>query len=687
MEDRYGRTRRRTVMAYALLSLALVQVAVGAVALAVAGVPVADVTRYDMVVDLAMGFAYGVCGTLIALHRPRNPLGWLLLAFGLGHAFTGLSIGLTAEGLTAGWPTAPLRALTTVGRYTWITGSATVLALAYFLFPDGRLPGRRWRPVLIAQLVTAPLDILVWATSDWGLFHGTAAEPLFVPLPSGWGPVLHMVELVKAGLVLAAVLAAFAVRYRRGGEQERRQLLWLIAGVLPLGFNLVLLAVGFPVPVSWLALPMPVAITIAVLRHEVLDIRLVVSRGVLYGVLTVAVIASYVGLVTFFQSLLDPAPELIGPALITVALALVFEPARRLLQAMVDRALYGDRHDPVRAVSRIGKRLAGTGVGAVPEAVGEGLRLPYVCLVTESGAAGGSWGSRGELTHTVALDYDGRTVGELILGLRPGERQPGPADLAVLELLAVPLAAALHATDLSRQLQQSRERIVAAREEERRRIRRDLHDGLGPTLAGAAFQADAVRNLLGFAPDRAAALLTELRAEIGGAVGEVRRLVDGLRPPDLDQLGLLGALRERSARLSWRADGTPLVVRMSAPELLPPLPAAVEVAAYRIAVEALTNAARHARASHVDLRIEIGAGLRLEVRDDGTREDGESPWRPGVGITSMRERAAELGGSCVAGRGRVVAVLPLARDGVRARGAAEAPLVGEAGTAGAVGDL
>ncbi|MFD4528030.1 histidine kinase [Streptomyces sp. NPDC058470] len=111
-----------------------------------------------------------------------------------------------------------------------------------------------------------------------------------------------------------------------------------------------------------------------------------------------------------------------------------------------------------------------------------------------------------------------------MIGLRPGEQQPAPADLAVLELLAVPLAAALHATDLSRQLQLSRERIVAAREEERRRIRRDLHDGLGPTLAGAAFQADAVRNLLAFDPERAAGLLVELRAEIGGAVGEIRRL-------------------------------------------------------------------------------------------------------------------------------------------------------------------
>jgi signal transduction histidine kinase len=135
--------------------------------------------------------------------------------------------------------------------------------------------------------------------------------------------------------------------------------------------------------------------------------------------------------------------------------------------------------------------------------------------------------------------------------------------------------------------------------------------------------------------------------------------VDGLRPPDLDQLGLLGALRERAVRLSWRADGAPIQVRVRAPERLPALPAAVEVAAYRIAIEALTNAARHARASRVDLLIEIGEGLRLEVCDDGSPEAEGTAWTPGVGITSMQERAAELGGRCVAGQGRVVATLPL----------------------------
>lgn len=357
------------------------------------------------------------------------------------------------------------------------------------------------------------------------------------------------------------------------------------------------------------------------------------------------------GLVAVFDVLMHRQPGLIGSAFATLAVAFAFNPARRRLQAAVERALYGERTDPMRAVSRIGERLAGAGIGDVPEAVCEALRLPYAA-VAES-----SWGTRTERTHTLCLGYEGRGVGDLVVGLRPGERELAAADLAVLELLAVPLAAALHATVLSAQLQQSRERIVAAREEERRRIRRDLHDGLGPTLAGAAFQADAAHNLLLVAPERTGELLTELRAEIGGAVQEIRRLVDGLRPPDLDQLGLIGALRERSERLAWRADGVPIEVRMEVPPLMPVLPAAVEVAAYRIATEALTNAARHSGASRVELRIVVGDGLRVEVCDDGG--SAGSSWRPGVGISSMQERAAELGGSCEAGRGRVVAMLPL----------------------------
>jgi two-component system, NarL family, sensor kinase len=204
---------------------------------------------------------------------------------------------------------------------------------------------------------------------------------------------------------------------------------------------------------------------------------------------------------------------------------------------------------------------------------------------------------------------------------------------------------------------------VAAREEERRRLRRDLHDGLGPVLTGIAFKADAAGNTLPADPARAGELLGQLRADTTAAIGDIRRLVYGLRPPALDDLGLIGSLRQQSARLAQRPDGSSVAVELDAPEDMPLLPAAVEVAAYRIITEAMTNAARHSGATSITVRLALpeGGTLRIEVSDDGVGPG--SPWQAGFGLISMRERAAELGGSCEAGPadggGRVTASLPL----------------------------
>jgi signal transduction histidine kinase len=273
------------------------------------------------------------------------------------------------------------------------------------------------------------------------------------------------------------------------------------------------------------------------------------------------------------------------------------------------------------------------------------------------------------LLHRTGLSYDGARIGELAVGLRSGQRRLSPPDIAVLELLAGPLAVALHATALSAALQESRLSIVAAREEERRRLRRDLHDGLGPALTGIAFKADAARNTLQAEPEHASELLSELRADATAAISDIRRLVYDLRPPALDDLGLIGSVRQQSARLAQRPDGGSVPVQISAPESLPPLPAAVEVAAYRIITEAMTNAARHSGATRIDVRLMLADGLCIEVRDDGGAGDGTAGvagarWQPGFGLISMRERAAELGGSCQAGPGpggggRVTARLPL----------------------------
>jgi len=266
-----------------------------------------------------------------------------------------------------------------------------------------------------------------------------------------------------------------------------------------------------------------------------------------------------------------------------------------------------------------------------------------------------------EVTHTrsLPLRLGDDAIGEVVVGLRSGDLGLSPADEDVLRIVAPLLAQTLRARAMSRDLRASREAVVTAVEEERRRLRRDLHDGLGPTLSGVAFATDAARNQLWSDPQRADELLVLLRSDTAGAIAEIRRLVDGLRPPALDELGLVGALTQHAASLHSAA-GSRLEVDLDLPDALPALSAAIEVATYRIVVEALTNVARHASATRARVALRAGGGeLRLAIDDDG---DSGTSWVPGVGISSMRERAQQVGGTLTVDHdgdgGRVVAVIP-----------------------------
>ncbi|MFI6359132.1 sensor histidine kinase [Streptomyces sp. NPDC050743] len=251
------------------------------------------------------------------------------------------------------------------------------------------------------------------------------------------------------------------------------------------------------------------------------------------------------------------------------------------------------------------------------------------------------------------------------MSLPPGHLRLPRAAAAVVDLVAAPLAQALHAVRLSEQLRVSRGRVVSALEEERRRMRRDLHDGLGPTLTGIGYTADAAVNLIATDPDRAIETLRGLRADVGDAITDIRRIVYGLRPRALDELGLVDAVRQRIAPLR-AADGRPLTVTIDAPDRLPPLPAAVEVAAYRVAVEAVTNVARHSDGAIATLTLELPdpGSLHVTVADTGHCTE---PWTHGVGIRSMYERVEQIGGKLTITTtpegSTVTAHLPLAMPG------------------------
>jgi two-component system, NarL family, sensor kinase len=233
---------------------------------------------------------------------------------------------------------------------------------------------------------------------------------------------------------------------------------------------------------------------------------------------------------------------------------------------------------------------------------------------------------------------EGRPVGVVVLGPVEGGELTG-RERRLLDTLLRPIGAAVQRQQLAADLARSREALVAAREEERARLHRDLHDGLGPELATVSMLAEAAGAAVSSDPDQATALLDALVERAQAAVGDLRTLVHGLRPPALDTLGLVGAIQAYAD--VYTTSQTSVVVRS---EAVPPLSPAVEVAAYRIAVEGLTNVARHADATSCLVRLWAdGEHLHLEVQDDGCGTGGVVP---GVGIRSMQERAAELGGRC-----------------------------------------
>ena len=644
----------RGKLALALVILAAAELVVAIWSAAAVGMPVAELVSTYLLTNAAMGAGFALCGGILAFQRPGNPIGWLLTAAGLAHLTSAALFGVIGYGAPRGWSDGLLGVLASASLLAWPWGLTLLLPLALQLFPDGRLVGPGWRWPFGATVVFGVGFVLAMGagpepqTIDGRVVRPWLALPGYERLDLLW-VVANFASIV--GLVTA--IAGLVVRFRGGDDRLRRQLLWLVlALVVAVGLNLPRWFVGDGPILLLLAVPLvPIAITIAILRYRLLDIRLVVSRAVLYLVLSLAVVVAYTGLIAALDAILRGAG---APVLATLLIALAFNPARVRLQRAVDRLFYGARSDPVHAVSQIGARLAATDdLGGVLGGIREALRLPFAAL-RRDGREVAAAGTPPEILHTVPLSFRGGRVGELVIGARRGERALSAADLGVVGMLAAPLAAALHATALAAELQASRERIVAAREEERRRLHRDLHDGLGPTLTGAGYKADAAHNVLASAPERAGDLIDELRVDIRAAIDDVRRVVYALRPPALDQFGLVGALRRH-------CDPLPLAVTFDAPDALPPLPAAVEVAAYRIATEALTNVTRHARARTARITIAVDSALELSIVDDGV---AQSPWLPGVGLTSIRERAAELGGTCVAGPtgagGEVRATLPAA---------------------------
>jgi signal transduction histidine kinase len=602
-----------------------------------------------------------VAGLLIALYRPSNPIGWLLLADAVNVAFGFLATPYAHYALITNPGSLPgARWMLLWSSAGWPALFALPVALV-LAFPNGRLPSRRWRPIAIATVVSfAALQVAVLFEPQNYVAPYTHVTS---PLPSLPAIVRTALTPFWLGAFASLFAAAWAVRsrFRRAAGVERLQLLWLAYGAVLIPLTLIACLVESAVgnggegPATPIVLVVgltvvPAAIGIAVFRYRLFDIELIFSRTLVYATLTTGVVAGY--LVIFLA--VDQLVGIRGVAGVIAAalVAMGFQPLREVLQRRVHRLVYGDRSDPYAALARLGQRLQSAPdpsevFTTIVDGVSAALRLGY-CAVSlrrdDTLEVAAEQGIRGrEPEFVLPLSYQGDEIGQLIA--EPAPRSVLSAtDRQLLDDLARQAGAAVHSVRVMSDLQRSRERLIAAREEERLRLRRDLHDGLGPTLAALVFKIGLIRDSVRDDPARSDRLLQELGGETKNAIADIRSLVYALRPPALDELGLVGALREQAALLG---ESTGLEIAVASPHL-PELPPAVEVAAYRIVTEALTNVARHAQASRCDVELDLRDGLEIDVYDDGIGF-AESA-RPGVGLRSMRERADELGGSFTAGK-------------------------------------
>jgi signal transduction histidine kinase len=589
--------------------------------------------------EILVALAWTPAGAVLLRHRPRLTVAWLMVGAGFSASLYVLSLNLGPWLELHHRPGAGF--VQWLAVWLWAVDTYALTLVLPLIFPDGRLVSRWFRPALaLACLVPVVVCAHLTIDPDVRRWHnGVSVYPFeTIPLP------------ISAVIVtaLAAGLFSVAVRFVQAPPDVRRQIAWVVyPGIL--AEAIIFAGENSPIgdPLRDLTIvAVPICIAIAITRYRLYDIDLVVSRTLVYAGLVVVITGVYFALVGSASLLAHGRGTLAGLAGAIVAGA-VFEPVRRRLQRTVDGFIHGER-DPYRIADRLNRRLQtaanpGAALAVAAEVARSALHATGVTIEVldrDGRTVSAEDGVLGERPQLIPLVWHGEPVGRLLFGVT---RTP---DARLSNVLARNLAELANAARLSADVQRSREHILRTREEERRRLRRDLHDGLGPTLASLAMTVDAARITLRTDPEAVDGLLEELRSTMGRTIGDIRELVYGLRPPALDDLGLEGAIQALGGVVA-AGDGPRVDVRVEGD--LKGLPAAAEVAAYRIVQEALTNVHRHAGAGCAEVRLHLNGDLHVTVDDDGVGLPDHV--RSGIGMSSMRERAAELGGSCTVGPG------------------------------------
>jgi signal transduction histidine kinase len=638
----------------------------------------------------------GVLGVLIAARRPRNPIGWLLLAIAAGDAIyltadflavRGLLTGASPRGWVA-WP-------------AWVfndTGTLGVVLLGFVIlfFPDGRLlPGPRWR---WAAWVAFAAGIVLIASSMIQLDPiqlsprlANVPNPLAVPALDGitnGGSPFYFEPLLLVGLLLAAVV----VRFRRSRDVERSQLRWfayVAAAVLGLGVLTSVGAIGGVGFLGFAGLLLPATIGLAIMRHGLYDIDVFISRTIVYGSLAVFITAIYVGIAVGIGTLIGGGgkPNLGLSILATAIVAVGFQPVRERLQRFANRLVYGKRATPYEVLSQFSERVA--------ESYASDEVLPRMAQVLAEGTAADLaevWLRGGDELHRAAVfplqqsvpaavhlngatelsipaadravevRHQGEVLGALTVTKKRGESLT-PIEIKLMDDLAHQAGLVLKNVGLTADLQArlvdlraSRQRLVAARDDERRKLERNLHDGAQQHLVALKVKLGLAEMLMVRDPEKAKATLAQLKGDADEALETLRDLARGIYPPLLAEKGLTVALESHARKATL-----PVVIDAVG---VARYPQDVEAAVYFCCLEALQNIQKYARAANATIRVrDDGDALHFDVTDDGAGFDTATTAK-GSGLTNMADRLDALGGSVSlqssAGQGtRLLASVPV----------------------------
>jgi signal transduction histidine kinase len=629
--------------------------------------------------SIVLGFGLGLMGALVAYRRPHHPIGWLLLFIAVTQSFTEFASSYASFALVFhphSWPGGALASW--FGAWMWVPGLGVLVTLLFLLFPTGRLPSQRWRVVAIVASVALVLAATVLAAGTWA-HRGTGRLEPGTPVGS-LSPLaqnLFGLLLLVLGACMVASLLSLFVRYRRSSSEERHQLKWVAYATVLLATALVIDFQFLPIPlavkdaiVALGVVAFPVSLGVAILKFRLYDIDVVISRTLMYGALAALITGVYVGIAVGIGTLVGSGgkPNLGLSILATGVVAVGFQPVRERLQKVANRLVYGKRATPYEVLSQFSERVA--------ESYASDEVLPRMAQVLAEGTNADLaevWLRRGDALHraavfplqpsvaaavqlngtaalaipaadrSVVVRHQGGVLGALSVTKRRGESIT-PIEIKLMDDLAHQAGLVLRNVGLTSDLQgrlvdlrASRQRLVAAQDDERRRLERNLHDGAQQYLVAIKVKLGLVEMLATRDPEKARATLIALKGDADEALATLRDLARGIYPPLLAEKGLTAALQSQAAKAT-------LPVHVDA-DGVGRYPQETEAALYFCTLEALQNVQKYAAASAVAVRLrEERNHLFVEVRDDGRGFDVTTATR-GAGLTNMEDRLDALGGT------------------------------------------